>query len=196
MLPIVGVMVSLKRDRLLSDLERDRLENRDTENKRISATNDVRVKKKLSDWLKDTTDVIRIIEYLPEDQLKRVFKDEHAYRMLQLAEIIMTIRNFYPIAGKLETPEEWKAVTSRSPGQPPNVRPATDVDIDRAWILERFFDNMSKHFDKIGGQSPIGAAEFCFMLLEHPTLKEKVTPAEMKGLQRILKAIEAREETT
>jgi hypothetical protein len=188
----IGYMPSLKRDRLLSDLERERLETRSSLDRHTRATNDVRVKKKLSSWLKNTNDVLHIIEHLPEDQLNQIFEDEHAYRMLKLAGIIMDVRNFYPLKGKLENPEDWKIVISRSPGQNPNERPATDVDIDRAWILETFFDGMNTHFDTIGGKSPIRSGEFYFTLLEHPTLKEKVGPKEMRGLERILKAVEAR----
>jgi hypothetical protein len=189
-------MPSVKRDRLLSNMEQERLENRDSLDKRIRAINDIRVRKKLSNWLKNTADVLCIIEHLPDDQLKQVFEDEHAYRLIQLAEIIMSIKNFYPVEGELEHPEGWKTIISRSrPGQEPKEskeRPATDEDIHRAWVLKVFYDRLDKHYNiKHMSKNPIENAEFYFMLLEHPALKEKVGPAELKGLNRILDAIEA-----
>lgn len=87
-------MPSLKRDRLLSDLERERLEKRDELDQHTRATNDVRVKKKLDAWLKGIDDVLYIVGHLPEDQLRKVFTDDHAFALLDLAERIMAIKRF------------------------------------------------------------------------------------------------------
>ena len=90
-------MSNLERDRLLSDLEFKRLMNRSME-PHTRATNDGRVRRKLSSWLKNINDVFIILQKLPEDQLKDVLHEEDIDRLYFIIGEAMKIKNYYPPA--------------------------------------------------------------------------------------------------
>ena len=195
------------------------MEKRDSLDRHTRATNDVRTRRKLAAWLKGVDDVFQILEHLPEDQLNQVFDDDHAYRLLRLAERIMKIKHFYPIEGTLEHPEEWKVMApnskmvfttyARETPEHDSVnlwralaescereldfndikRQVTNEDIKRSWNLALSLGRLNLYLYK-AGNNPIPQARPYFMLLEHPEMKNKVDPAEMKGLKRILNAIQ------
>jgi hypothetical protein len=85
---------NLERDRLLSDLEFERLKNRSQE-PHTRATNDGRVRRKLSAWLKNI-DVFFIIQKLPENQLKDVFGGEDIDKLYSIIGEAMKIKDYYP----------------------------------------------------------------------------------------------------
>ena len=89
-------MSNLERDRLLSDLEFERLKNRSKETTR--ATNDGRVRRKLSAWLKNLGDVFFIMQTLPENQLKDVFSEMDIDKLYSIIGEAMKIKNYYPPA--------------------------------------------------------------------------------------------------
>jgi hypothetical protein len=95
-------MSNLERDRLLSDLEFKRLMNRSNE-PRTRATNDGRVRRKLSAWLKNINDVFIILQKLPEDQLKDVLHEEDIDKLYSIMGQFMKIMNYYPTAL-----EQWR----------------------------------------------------------------------------------------
>ena len=95
-------MSNLERDRLLSDLEFERLKNR-SEEPHIRATNDGRVRRKLSAWLKNIDDVFFIIQKLPENQLKDVFSEGDIDKLYSIIGDTMKIKNYYPPAL-----EQWR----------------------------------------------------------------------------------------
>lgn len=95
-------MSNLERDRLLSDLEFERLKNRSKE-PHTRATNDGRVRRKLSAWLKNIDDVFFIIQKLPENQLKDVFSEGDIDKLYSIIGDTMKIKNYYPPAL-----EQWR----------------------------------------------------------------------------------------
>ena len=95
-------MSNQERDRLLSDLEFKRLTNRSME-PHTRATNDGRVRRKLSAWLKNINDVFIILQRLPEDQLKDVLREEDIDKLYSIIGEAMRIRNYYPPAL-----EQWR----------------------------------------------------------------------------------------
>ena len=90
-------MSNLERDRLLSDLEYKRLKNR-SEEPHTRATNDGRVRRKLSSWLKNLDDVFFIIQKLPESQLNDVFDEKDVDKLYTIIIEAMKIKNYYPSA--------------------------------------------------------------------------------------------------
>jgi len=96
---------NLKRDRLLSEKERERLMDRKDKSK--LALNDARVRKKLSNWLKTLDEVFLIFNNLPEEQSWSVITHEDAFKLLCLAARAMKIKNYYPIAGIVSDPYTW-----------------------------------------------------------------------------------------
>ena len=95
-------MSNLERDRLLSDLEFERLKNRSKE-PHTRATNDGRVRRKLSAWLKNLDDVFFIMQKLPENQLKDVFREVDIDKLHSIIGDAMKIKNYYP-----PTLEQWR----------------------------------------------------------------------------------------
>jgi hypothetical protein len=87
---------NLERDRLLSDLEFERLKNR-SEEPHIRATNDGRVRRKLSAWLKN--------------QLKDVFTEVDIDKLHSIIGEAMKIKNYYPPALELWRDEREKKET-------------------------------------------------------------------------------------
>jgi hypothetical protein len=99
----LGVYVSnLERDRLLSDLEFERLKNRSKET-HTRATNDGRVRRKLSAWLKNLDNVFFIMQTLPENQLKDVFGEKDIEKLYSIIGEAARIKNYYPPAL-----EQWR----------------------------------------------------------------------------------------
>jgi hypothetical protein len=184
-IPIRGIWVRI----MLSPEERKRLKERDSNemDSQIKASNDARARRKLKAWLKDDLDdVYLILDKLPEDQLRRVFADDHVFKLLDLAERIMAIKRFAFMWGDIENPEKWK-VAGR-PGEGPN-KLAEDQDIIRSFLLRRHIDAL---YDFYGHDTPINA----FMELDRLDLDkefhDKVTEKERAGLKRIREAIKTR----
>lgn len=96
---------NLKRDRLLTEKERERLVDR--EDKSTLAINDSRIRKKLSNWLKTLDEVSLILNNLPEEQSGRVVSNEDAFELLCLAARAMKIKEFYPVDGIVSDPYTW-----------------------------------------------------------------------------------------
>jgi len=96
---------NLKRDRLLSEKERERLMDREDASK--LAINDARVRKKLSNWLKTLDDVSLILTHLPEEQSRDVVTNENVFDILRLAARAMQIKRFYPIDGNVNDSYTW-----------------------------------------------------------------------------------------
>jgi hypothetical protein len=88
-------MVNLERERLLSELEFDRLKKRADE-PLTRATNDGRVRRKLSAWLKNMNDVFFILQKLPKDQLKEVVQKDDIDKLSSIIREATGIIDYYP----------------------------------------------------------------------------------------------------
>jgi len=88
-------MVNLERERLLSELEFDRLKKRADE-PLTRATNDGRVRRKLSAWLKNMNDVFFILQKLPEDQLREVLQKDDIDKLSSIIREATGIIDYYP----------------------------------------------------------------------------------------------------
>ena len=86
-------MSNLERERLLSNLEFERLMNRSKE-PHTRATNDGRVKRKLAAWLKNINDVFVILQKLPENQLKDALDEEDIDKLYSIIGEAMKIKNW------------------------------------------------------------------------------------------------------
>jgi len=126
-------MVSQKRDKLLSDLEKLRLKGRRTLDSRTRTTNDIRIKRKLSAWLKGIEDVLLILSHLEKKDIENILDDMTVLRLAISAVEMMRIMGYRPIIGDVGHPETWQAMARRetSPDISANV-PATDADIIRS----------------------------------------------------------------
>jgi hypothetical protein len=88
-------MSNLERERLLSDLEFERLKNRSKE-PHTRATNDGRVRRKLAAWLKNIDNVFFIMQKLPENQLNDVIGEDDIDKLYSLIGEAMKKKNYYP----------------------------------------------------------------------------------------------------
>lgn len=175
-------MPSLKRDKLLSDTERQRLTERETLDKRTRATNDVRVKRKFHDWLKSTGDVICILDNLPEDQIRDVTNDLQIYLLLNIVEDLLIKRKFYPLEGKENKPDDWQIVIDEN-----TKKPAKNLDIIRSSLLGYHIDIL-KSF--CGNENPISMVEFLERMDENPKWQDRVTDEDRKSINRLKQARE------
>ena len=97
---------NLKRDKLLSEKERERLMDR--KDKSMAAINDTRVRKKLSNWLKTLEEISLIFNHLPEEQSRSAVTNENVFALLCLSIRAMKIKEFYPIEGNANDPYTWE----------------------------------------------------------------------------------------
>jgi hypothetical protein len=170
-------MVGQKREKLLTPTETLRLINRkETEDKKVRAANDIRMKKKLSAWLKNVPDALLIIENLPEDYIRETVSDNDLFKLLKLVETGMHILDFSPVGGRIWE-DRW--IGSRPGG-------ATDLDISRSVDIYR---HIQKMYDFIGHGNPV--IDFCNLdpLDRDPDFHDKVTAEERRGLDRIRQII-------
>lgn len=102
---------NLKRDRLLTEKEQERLVKRDDKTK--LPVYDARVRKKLSNWLKTLEEVSLIFNLLPQEQTRSVLTNENVFELLCLAARSMNIKDFYPIDGFVNDPFTWNTECDR-----------------------------------------------------------------------------------
>jgi hypothetical protein len=165
---------------MLSDLERKRLENRESEDPKIRAVNDARVKKKLIAWLDDATDALEILRNIPSDRLKDDLIDIDVYRLLTIAEDIMRARRFMAIKGESENPDEWEAVGYDT------ARPVNGTDIGRTILVNEHAEQLEIF---VGPKNPVPWARQVFRVLSDPEKStrwmDRFTPEEKEGVRRV-----------
>lgn len=161
-------MPSVKRNKLLSDLERERLEKRNTLDTHTRNTNDVRVKKKLTAWLDSLEDISLILKHMPSDQWRNIapsLKDEHVIVLFKLSEKLMGVLGYYGIEWSEDDPSAW--VVTRAgfderglPIAAKDPRPVTERDIKQSLIMGDHELVLKRHrtgdkiiaFDKASGE--------------------------------------------
>jgi len=89
---------------MLSDLERDRLENRISLKSQVRAINELRIRKKLAFWLDDLDDFDLAITHLPEDQIQILIPHWELYKLLYICKKLINIKKIYPVTGEIEEP--------------------------------------------------------------------------------------------
>lgn len=137
---------------MLSQLERERLENRESLDQKIRATNDARVKKKLLKWLDDGIDAFTILSHLPLDKLKDELSDYDVYRLFNITKYVAWSRKFMAIsAEKDEKNPEWYAEGYGI------IRPADSTDIARAICIDEILGDLRQF---IGPKNPVPGALF------------------------------------
>jgi hypothetical protein len=183
-------MVSQKRSMLLSEKERERLTNRAKLDKRTNSTNAIRVKRKLAAWLGNISDVVLILQNLPEDQLKDEVHDWHLYFLLNIVENLMEIKKFYPIDGDIEKPNEWEAVIKfDKKTNLKNKRPVEEIDIVRGSMLA-YHIGILGHY--LGLQNPMPKVNALTEACRDPALPDfsnRLTPNERLAIERSTEAI-------
>jgi hypothetical protein len=175
-------MPSLKRDSLLSDLERERLMKRDTLDRHTRSTNDVRVKRKLTAWMKNISDVRKILSNLPEDQIKDATHDSDIYFLFDIIENLLLKRRFYPLEGDIRYPEDWQIVIDED-----TERPAENLDIIRSSLLRHRILKLMSFYDM---NDPVGLVETIERMSKDPNIQNRVTDEDRKAIKRLNQAKE------
>jgi hypothetical protein len=171
---------------MLSDPERERLENRDSLKTEIKAVNDYRVKRKLIKWLEDAPDALSVVSLLPNERLQKDLSDIDVYRLLNIAKHIMWAKKFMAVSGnKKENPDEWKAEGYGI------VKPADSIDIARAVLISENLDDLHQF---IGPDNPIPWARVVERILNNDdsdnTWKERISPEEKKAVAKLKTAMD------
>ena len=175
-------MPSLKRDRLLSDLERERLTKRETLDRHIRTTNDVRVKKKLSAWLKGVGDVLKILDDLPQDQIRDITTDQDIYILFNIIQDLLLIRKYCPIEGKEDKSDDWQTVVDEN-----TKRPSDNLDIIRSSMLGYYIKNVRRFY---GEDNPLGMVGLMEELDDNPHFQGRLTDDDRKAIKRLKQARE------
>ena len=166
---------------MLSDLEFERLLTRESLDKHTRATNDVRVKRKLTAWLRSTGDVMLVLKYLQKDDIQEAVDDFAIFRLMNVAIDLLNIKGFRPIEGKEDKPDEWKAVIDKD-----NKELATDLDIARSYVLKDTLDTLKGLYGK---ENPMGIVGLLWGLDDHKEFKDRVTDDERRAINKVRAAL-------
>ena len=124
---------------MLTDKEKERLDNRETETASVRARNELVIRNKLGAWLNGLDDVLFILEHLPEKQLRTVFVDDGlVYRIFDLAKISPSLRQFTPVYGSPKKPIVVENEKSRA---------ATITDLNRARYVTDLINALKENYE-------------------------------------------------
>lgn len=167
--------------KMLSELERKRLQNRQFLSSGVRGTNDTRVRKKLNKWLKDIPDVLLSLNSLAHDQLQRDLIDEHAYILLAVIESVLRVRDFRPIVGKIDDASNWKVPSTVKGEELPK-----DGDIYRSVMLHRHIEDLCIFY---GQDNPISDYEMLVKMDADEKFRDRITDDERESIKRITEAL-------
>lgn len=184
-------MPGQNRDELLTKMERDRLINRENmKDKKTRAANDVRAKKKLEAWLKNVPDVVLILKYLPEDQKRAMVNDADIFALLEVAERMLSIKEFHSIYGNFRDPTNWEITETCGDSRhyrvdPRTLKKASDLDILRSVFLSEHLENLEGF---LGCSNPIGQYALTEQIAADPRFSDYITDGDRAGLGRVRQA--------
>jgi len=117
---------------MLTDIEKERLDERDSLAMKIKTGNDFVVRKKLKTWLADIDDVNFILTKLPDKQLNKLISNKTIFGLMRLVENLLytigvphVVEGEYTPSGKL-------------------VRRPTEKTVARPSLRRGFYDVMRK----------------------------------------------------
>jgi hypothetical protein len=188
---------------MLTDLEKDRLINRYSENSHTRSTNDTRIRKKLQAWMREIPDIMFILHHLPQEQLDKVISDDDVISFLELGFVAQVMKIFCPVFGDLEKPEEWKILDWNVVGEALKYgdedrdllfRPAEERDIARAVMLidviKKIVGDSSNLVLEVNRVNPIDVAMSLAGIYSNPDLRQRLTEGEIRGIEKINQILE------
>jgi len=138
----------------ITPLMKDKLVRRDEIDAATKKANEYHIRKHIINYLEDLEEILWILDTLPERQVKKLFKDEDVFRILELAERALIYLDFKPvwrdnegqlIAGKT-------IIADPECGSPRNYSDgdqATDHDLARFGALRKYLARFTK-FERPG----------------------------------------------
>lgn len=170
-------MPGQKRNVLLTETERERLINRrDMKDVKKRITNDSRVKKKLAAWMDNMDDVELILENLPQEVTKDAISESNIYQLISIVSDSLRVKDFRRVIGAINDSDSWQTAPSR---------PVEDIDIARAAILAIMFESMGRY---LGSDNPVVHAVALSKFYADPQLKNRLTDAEMRSVEKCIEA--------
>jgi hypothetical protein len=179
---------------MLSQTERERLINRneDDMDAQVRASNDLRIKKKLSLWLEEDLEDIRLcLRYMPNDRLKKMIKEEHIFALLGLVEELLAIKEFHSIYGDFRDPANWGITDACGESRGwrsdyKSLKKASDLDIWRSVLLN---DHISALRGFLGSNNPVQKFASTVQFSSDDRFKEYIQPGDVAGMERIRQAL-------
>lgn len=165
---------------MLSDLERERIQDREKLDRHTRTTNDIRVKRKLAAWIKNISDVKTILDNLPEDQIRDATHDYDIYLLFNVIQDLLYRRRFYSIEGKADNPDEWKIVVDEN-----TLRPAANTDVIRSSMLGFYLDKLKPFY---GPDNPLDKVTVWEQWSKDPDFQDRLTDQERKAIERLANA--------
>ncbi|NPV62822.1 MAG: hypothetical protein HPY61_09375 [Methanotrichaceae archaeon] len=181
------------RDELLTETERERLNNRRGMNdKKMRAANDARVRKKLTAWLKNIPDVLLILDKLPDDQKRDVISDMNIFALLEVVERMLYIKEFHSIYGEFRDPNHWGVTETCGDSRSYRVdtrslQSASDLDIARSEFLSEHVENIEGF---LGSNNPVRQYSLTKQLADNPQFCDHLTDGDRAGLERVEEALD------
>jgi len=145
-------LTPLMKDRLV---RRDELKEKDPAAKK---SNEYNVRRYVQNYLKDLEEILWILDMLPENQLRRIFKnDEDVYNLLELVERALVFLDFMPVKEykvSLDVPlglvKEKALLAEDEDGNTrvfPSSYPATEQDIRRHHKIHEYINRLKKFIE-------------------------------------------------
>jgi hypothetical protein len=129
---------------MLTELERDRLVNREKFSGHDRHNNDFVIRSKLKAWLEDIDDVILILKHLPHRQLEKMLIDDNVFGLFQVVTSLIHLLKFgriEEIRGKFVVFDE---IVSPNKEIKVKGRYAVDEDLKRAIEIGYFFGDIAR----------------------------------------------------
>lgn len=175
---------------MLTDLERDRLKERDSENPHTRATNDIRVRKKLQNWVNGIGDVARIINALPYGQTNKIITDDAFIDLLRVVNMMTWKKKFLSVLGDIEEPDSWEAVDLDEQTN----KKVEDQDILRTILLRDQIETLCTTANlslEIQESNPIDVALLLAPIYSNPDLRKRlrISAMEQKAIEKIIQIL-------
>ncbi|MCJ7444180.1 MAG: hypothetical protein MUO26_06575 [Methanotrichaceae archaeon] len=166
------------------------MKERDSENPHTRATNDIRVRKKLQNWVNGIGDVARIINALPYGQTNKIITDDAFIDLLRVVNMMTWKKKFLSVLGDIEEPDSWEAVDLDEQTN----KKVEDQDILRTILLRDQIETLCTTANlslEIQESNPIDVALLLAPIYSNPDLRKRlrISAMEQKAIEKIIQIL-------